>query len=453
MSVHVTKTKSDGLITGAHMQVLRSHYSKEVQQDDFGQQLSVAGWVEDIRNLGSIAFIILRDKQGTLQITGLKKEHPEIFDQLVSLPRESVIAVYGLCQESKKARNGYEIIPLEVKVLSTAKTPLPLGIVDKVDADLDTRLDNRFIDLRKKDVQAIFHIRAAVIGTVHRCLRSLHFEEVHTPKIIASSSEGGTDVFPVSYFEKKAFLAQSPQLYKQMLMATGLDRVYEIAWYFRAEEHNTRRHLNESTAVDVEMSFINSEEDVMKVLETLVSEMWETASKQSTALDMLDTSISIPSVPFPRVTYDKVIAQLENNDSEIQWGEDLGTEDEKLFGKLMKEKGHEFYFITRYPLEAKPFYTMPEGEKYSRGFDLECKGVELASGSQRIHDVNLLKDRIESLGLEVNDFSSYLTGFEYGIPPHGGFGFGIERFMMELLDIRNIRECILFPRDRTRLTP
>ncbi len=435
------------------MEALRSHYSKEVTDEDFNQTISVAGWVEDIRNLGSIAFIILRDKQGTLQVTGLKKEHPELFEQLVSIPRESVIAVSGLCQKSGKARNGYEILPAEVTVLSQAKTPLPLGIVDKVDADLDTRLDNRFIDLRKKEVQAVFQIRAAVIGTVHNCLRAHHFEEVHTPKIIASSSEGGTDVFPVSYFEKQAFLAQSPQLYKQMLMATGLDRVYEIAWYFRAEEHNTRRHLNESTAVDVEMAFIDSEEDVMNVLETLVHEMYKTASSQTDAFEMLDKTIEIPSLPFPRVTYDKVVSLLGEHDCQLEWGEDLGTEEEKILGKIMQKKGHDFYFITRYPIEAKPFYTMPEGEKYSRGFDLECKGVELSSGSQRIHDVSLLKKRMSACGLKVDDFSSYLQGFEYGMPPHGGFGFGIERFMMELLDIKNIRECILFPRDRTRLTP
>ncbi|MFO8078184.1 MAG: aspartate--tRNA(Asn) ligase [Thermoplasmatota archaeon] len=435
------------------MEALRSHYSKEVSEEEFNQTISVAGWVEDIRNLGAVAFIILRDKQGTLQITGLKKEHPELFEQLVSLPRESVVAVSGLCQKSEKARNGYEILPAEVIVLSQAKTPLPLGIVDKVDADLDTRLDNRFIDLRKKEVQAVFQIRAAVIGAVHTCLRAHHFEEVHTPKIIASSSEGGTDVFPVSYFEKQAFLAQSPQLYKQMLMATGLDRVYEIAWYFRAEEHNTRRHLNESTAVDVEMAFIDSEEDVMSILETLVYEMYKTASNQADALEMLDKRVEIPSLPFPRVAYDEVISLLDEHDCQLEWGEDLGTEEEKLLGKIMQKKGHDFYFITRYPIEAKPFYTMPEGEKYSRGFDLECKGVELSSGSQRIHEVSLLKKRMSACGLKVDDFGSYLQGFEYGMPPHGGFGFGIERFMMELLDIKNIRECILFPRDRTRLTP
>ena len=217
------------------MESFRSHYSLDVTSKDHGTTITVAGWVEDIRNIGSIAFIILRDRKGTLQVTALKKENPELFQKLVNISRESVISVNGLCKESDKARNGYEIIPKKVEVLSISETPLPLGVVDKIESELETRLDNRFIDLRKLEIQAIFKIRDKVIIAVHEYLKSEDFIEVHTPNIIASSSEGGTDVFKLKYFEKTAFLAQSPQLYKQMLMATGLDRVYEIAWYFRAE--------------------------------------------------------------------------------------------------------------------------------------------------------------------------------------------------------------------------
>lgn len=435
------------------MQSYRSHYSKDVTSKEHGKTITVAGWVEDVRNIGSIAFIILRDRKGTLQVTALKKENAEVFDKLVNISRESVISVKGLCKKSDKARNGYEVIPQEFEVLSSAETPLPLGVVDKIESELETRLDNRFIDLRKQDIQAIFKIRNEVISAVHEYLRSNHFIEIHTPNIIASSSEGGTDVFKIKYFEKNAFLAQSPQLYKQMMMATGLDRVYEIAWYFRAEEHNTRRHLNESTAVDLEMAFISSEEDVMKILEGLVHSMWKKASECKEELAILDKKIVVPKLPFIRVVYDDAIKKLNKNGSKIKWGDDLGTEEEKLLGEIMKKEGHEFYFITKYPIEAKPFYTMPEGDKYSRGFDLECKGVEMASGSQRIHDVELLKKRLKACDLDPKDFEAYLKAFRYGIPPHGGFGFGIERFLMELLDIKNIRECILFPRDRTRLTP
>ena len=431
----------------------RSHYSKDVTKRDFNKSITVAGWIEDIRNIGSIAFVILRDKKGTLQLTVLKKTNPELFGQLISLSRESVISVKGRCRENEKVRNGYEILPEKVKVLSVSETPLPLGIVDKVEADFDTRLDNRFIDLRKQEIQAIFKIRNVVIATVHEYLRSQDFIEIHTPNIIASSSEGGTDVFRLKYFEKEAFLAQSPQLYKQTLMSTGLDRVYEIAWYFRAEEHNTRRHLNESTAIDLEMAFIEDEEDVMKILENLVHHMWKRASECKEELDILNKKISVPNLPFSRIEYDKAISKLQKNNSSIEWSQDLGTEDEKLLGEIMGKEDKEFYFITKYPLESKPFYTMPEGTKLSRSFDLANKGVEIASGSQRIHDAALLKERLKACNLNPKDFEFYLKAFRYGMPPHGGFGFGIERFLMELLDITNIRECILFPRDRTRLTP
>jgi nondiscriminating aspartyl-tRNA synthetase len=431
----------------------RSHYSKEISQKEYNSSVTVAGWVEDIRNLGSIAFVILRDKKGTLQLTILKKKTPEIFEQLISLPRESVISVKGLCKENEKVRNGYEILPENVDILSVAETPLPLGVVDKVESDFDTRLDNRMIDLRKPDTQAIFKIRNAVLAAANEYLRSQHFLEVHTPKIVASSSEGGTDVFKLRYFEKDAFLAQSPQLYKQSLMATGLDRVYEIAWYFRAEEHNTRRHLNESTAVDVEMAFINDEEDVMKVLEHLVHAMWKRASECSEELEVLKKTVTVPKLPFVRVRYDDAVGKIQLRDSPMQWGEDLSTEDEKILGEIMKDEGIDFYFITKYPLASKPFYTMPDGEKYSHSFDLECKGIEIASGSQRIHDVKLLQERLKVCGLNPKDFEAYLKAFRYGMPTHGGFGFGIERFLMELLDLNNIRECILFPRDRTRLSP
>ena len=435
------------------MELLRSRYSLDVTSKDYGKSITVAGWIEDIRNIGSIAFVILRDRKGTLQVTALKKEHPDLFEKIVNISRESVVSVKGLCQSSEKARNGYEIIPEEIEILSSAETPLPLGVADKIESELETRLDNRFIDLRKPEIQAIFKIRNKVIEAVHEYLRKENFIEIHSPNIIASSSEGGTDVFKLKYFEKEAFLAQSPQLYKQMMMATGLDRVYEIAWYFRAEEHNTRRHLNESTAVDLEMAFISDEEDVMKILEGLVHHMWKKAEECKDELAALDKKIVAPKLPFKRLKYDDAIQKLNKNGCKIKWGEDLGTEEEKLLGDIMKKEGSEFYFITKYPIESKPFYTMPFEEKYSCGFDLECKGVELASGSQRIHDVDLLKKRMKACDLNPKDFESYLKAFRYGMPPHGGFGFGIERFLMELLDIKNIRECILFPRDRTRLTP
>ena len=433
------------------MKSYRTHYSKELSRDDDGKKVIVAGWVEDIRNLGSIAFIILRDRRGTLQITTFKKQHKEIFEKLVSLNRESVISVRGICKANEKVRNGYEIIPEKVEILSLADAPLPMGVVDKVNVEMDTRLDNRFIDLRREEVRAIFLIRDSLINSAREFLRKNGFIEVHTPKIIASASEGGTNLFRVKYFEKDAYLAQSPQLYKQMLMATGLDRVYEIGWYFRAEEHNTRRHLNESTAIDIEMAFIKNEEDVMKILERLVQHICKRIYKME-ELSILNVDIRVPSLPLPRLEYEDVLDILKEKGFELQWGEDLGSEEERAIGEVMREEGKDFYFITKYPLDAKPFYTMPDGD-LSRSFDLGCKGIEIASGSQRIHDYELLRERIEKNGLKPEDFQDYLKAFKYGMPPHGGFGMGIERLLMALLDIKNVRECILFPRDRTRLRP
>ena len=433
------------------MSPCRTHYSKELNQDSDGKEVVVAGWVEDIRNLGSIAFIILRDRQGTLQITTFKKEHPEVFKKLVSLSRESVISVRGICRANDKVRNGYEIIPKDVEILSRAETPLPMGIVDKVNVEMDTRLDNRFLDLRREEVRAIFLIRDRIIDSAREFLRKEGFIEVHTPKIISSASEGGTNLFRIKYFERDAFLAQSPQLYKQMLMATGFDRVYEIGWYFRAEEHNTRRHLNESTAIDVEMAFIENEEDVMKILERMILHICRRIEGME-ELSRLGIEITAPSLPLPRIRYDEAIDMIRKKGLEIKWGSDLGSDEERAVGDVMKERGVSFYFITKYPLDAKPFYTMPEGN-LSRSFDLFCNGIEIASGSQRIHDHDLLEKRLREDGLDPDDFKAYLKAFRYGMPPHGGFGMGIERLVMSLLDLKNIRECILFPRDRNRLTP
>ncbi len=429
--------------------MLRSHYSADVGEKEFGSNISIAGWVEDIRNLGGIAFILLRDKHGKAQITCIKKETPEIFEKITSLPRESVISVKGLCQKNEKVRNGWELLPEEMEVLSYAETPLPMGIADKVNVDFDTRFDNRFIDLRREKVEAIFEIRHTFIEAASEFLASSGFMKVHTPKITVSSPEGGTEVFKLNYFGRDAYLVQSPQLYKQILMATGMDRVYEVAWYFRAEEHDTSRHLNESTAIDVEMAFIDSEEDVMKVGERMVKFVLEKiAENRDKELKELDVDIDIPQLPLTRVTYDEVAEILEKQ-TEFKWGDDLGTDEEKIVGKEVNEQ---FYFITKFPLETKPFYAMPDG-KYARAFDMACKGTEISSGAQRIHNYEMLKGRIEELGMNAENFSEYLKAFRYGMPPHGGFGFGIERFLMEVLNLGNVRECILFPRDKKRISP
>ena len=429
--------------------MLRTHYSKDITPAEYGKTISLAGWIEDIRNLGGIAFILLRDRKGKAQVTCIKKEEPEIFESITSLPRESVVSVKGICQENEKVRNGWELMAKELKILSVAKTPLPMGVADKVNVDFDTRLDNRFIDLRREETRAIFLVRDTFLKSAMSFLSSQDFIQVHTPKITVSSPEGGTEVFKINYFGKDAYLVQSPQLYKQILMATGFDRVYEVAWYFRAEEHDTTRHLNESTAIDVEMAFIESEEDVMHLCEKMVQHtLKKIAEEREEELKILNAEINVPSLPFKRIPYDDVVDILAK-EMDFKWGDDLGIDEEKLLSKHINE---DFYFITKFPLEAKPFYAMPDG-KYAKAFDLEYRGVEISSGAQRIHQEELLEKRLRELNMNVDNFKDYLKAFQYGMPPHGGFGFGIERFLMEMLNRGNIRECIFFPRDKKRISP
>lgn len=429
----------------------RTKYSSQINDDDYENEIIVAGWIQDIRNLGGIAFIQLRDREGIVQITILKKKNNELFNQLVSLPRESVIAVKGIVKENKNAKAGFEILPKEVKILSISKTPLPLGIIDKVSADLDTRLDNRHLDLRKPNIQAIFKIRSTILEGFRQQLLDEDFIEINTPKIVATATEGGTALFTVRYFENEAFLNQSPQLYKQMLMATGFDRVFEIAPAFRAEEHDTVRHLNEFISIDIEMAFCD-EEDAMGVLERTIRNSFSLVlEKNKKELEILKIKPNIPEVPFPRMTYSKAVDIINSNDIDLEWGEDLSMEATKSIAK----KFDDFYFITKWPMKIKPFYTQPtkENQKISKGFDLMYKEKEITSGAQRVHDVSLLKKRLREQNLNPVNFEFYLSAFEYGMPQHAGWGLGVERIVMIMTGMENIRECVIFPRDKKRLTP
>jgi len=411
------------------------------------------GWIHEIRDLGGIKFLILRNREGLYQIVLPKKKVPgEIFEKVSELNKEDVVLIECEKKESKAKDFEFEYLPSEITVLNRSDTPLPLDPAEKVSAEMDTRLDNRFLDLRKRKIYSIFKIRSDLLRYAREFLLNNDFIEIHTPKIISTASEGGTELFPVQYFEKKAYLSQSPQLYKEMMMAAGFDRVFEIAWYFRAEEHNTRRHLNESTAIDLEMAFIKDEEDVMETLENLIHHIIKNISENcKKELNEIGVEMDIPETPFKRITYDKAIEILNDRGSTIEWGEDLGTEDERILGEYMKENDIAYYFIKRFPAK-KIFYIMPDG-KYCRGFDLDCNGVEITSGGQRIHDHDLLVNRIREFGLNPANFEDYLKVFRYGMPPHGGFGMGIERLLMEILRLNNIRECILFPRDRNRIKP
>ncbi len=434
-------------------------YSKEITKDKFGQQVTVGGWVQDLRNLGGISFLQLRDRDGVIQITTLKKRSMELFDTVASIPRESVILVTGTAKESKEARAGFEIIPDTVTVLSKAETPLPLGVIDKVGADLDTRLNNRFLDLRKEDVRAIFQIEAKAVEGIRRYLMGNGFVEVSTPKIVAAGAEGGSTLFPIKYFDRSAYLAQSPQLYKQNLMATGLDRIFEIAHAYRAEASDTIRHIAEFVSLDVELAFIESSEDIMSVAEGIalagVEHVRATAQAE---LAKLGKTVAQPLTPFPRVKYKEAVEIVKAEGVKIEHGDDLGTEGEKALGEaMMREKKAELYFITEFPTSlkrgtfyAKRFDDDPETTGY---FDLDYRGQEIVSGGQREHRYDVLTEQMRENKLSLESFDFYLKAFRYGMPPHGGFGFGVERFVQKMLDLPNIREAVLYPRDRSRLVP
>lgn len=418
--------------------------------------VTVKGWIQDTRNMGGISFIVLRDRYGTVQLTLPKKKiDPEVFSVLTKLPRESVVSVTGEVKESNQTELGLEIIPSSFVLESEAGSPLPMGVIDKVNVEMDTRLNNRFMDLRKPEIRAIFELKAMMVELIEEAVRENGFIQVYTPKINAAGAEGGAELFKIQYFDKPAFLAQSPQLYKQILMSTGLDRVFELGPAFRAEQSNTNRHVTEFISFDGEMSWIENEEEVMRMIETIIDHVLtglkERGKKQ---LEILGKEITVPARPYPILTYSECLKMVQDNGLKLKEGDDLGTEGEKIVGDVMAEKGCELYFIAEYPEEAKPFYIMEkDGTPYSFSFDLDYKGQEISSGGQREHRYDKLVARMEKKGLNPEDFSFYLDAFRYGMPPHGGWGIGIERLLVKMLDLGNIREAILFPRDPARLTP
>jgi len=421
----------------------RTHYSKRINPEISGEEIKVMGWIHEIRDLGGIIFLLLRDRDGTIQITApSKKISKELLNEIRRLRKESVIAVKGTVQESSKSPGGYEIIPNEIKLLNESKLPLPLDTTEKVKAEIDTRLDSRYIDLRRFSTSAIFKIKSRMLHSVRLFLEEGEFIEINTPKLVGSATEGGTELFPITYFEREAFLGQSPQLYKQMMMATGFDKVYEIAPIFRAEEHDTLRHLNEVISIDIESSFCD-QEDVMKILEGMVHTVLGDVSNYF--------EDEIPDIPFDRIDYDDVVDTVNSKGINMRHGEDLSRAAEKAIGEHMDS----YYFITGWPTDIKPFYVMPSEEDPAKScaFDLMYRDLEISSGAQRVHKHDLLVERIKKQGLNPASFERYIQAFEYGMPPHAGWGLGAERFTMCITGAKNIRETVLFPRDRRRLAP
>ncbi|MEJ2271331.1 MAG: aspartate--tRNA(Asn) ligase [Candidatus Bathyarchaeota archaeon] len=429
----------------------RSHYSSDIGPELDSQEVVVFGWVQEIRDLGGLRFIILQDKTGQLQITIHRhKVSADVVEKAETLQKQYSIGVKGTVKKMGKAPRGAEIVPTEMRIFSKSQQPLPLDITGRTKAEIDVRLDSRVLDLRKEENQAIFRVQHTTLESARNFLSKRGFMEVFTPRIIVSATEGGCALFPVAYFTREAFLAQSPQLYKEQLIL-DFEKVFEIGPFFRAEESHTRRHLSEFISVDIEMAFANAK-DVMKILEELIHQVSkDVMEKCQRELDLLEHKISVPDIPFKRFTYNEILQELEDEKIHIQWGEDIPTTAYRALGKLHPY----YYFITDWPTKTKAFYIQPKDRdpKLSEGFDLMWHWVELSSGGTRIHSKDQLMKRLSEQGLSTEAFKTHLQTFDYGMPPHAGWGLGLARLIMVLTGIKNIREVVLFPRDQFRLTP
>jgi len=416
-----------------------------------GQDVTLFGWVQEVRDLGGIRFVILQDREGTIQITLPKKKvSSEVLSKSDVLQKRYSIGVKGTVKKTNMTPRGVEVIPKEIKILGTATPQLPIDITGKTPANIEARLDARALDLCQEKNIAAFKIQHHALEAIRDFLFEKGFVEVHTPRIIASATEGGAALFNVDYFGEKAYLAQSPQLYKEQLVMS-LEKVFEVGPFFRAEESHTRRHLSEFVSVDIEQAFADAE-DVMGLLEQVIHHVCSTVKRNcSKELATLKHRIEVPTIPILRLTYDNVLDDLKKEGVEVPWGEDIPTEAFRVLGKLYPQ----FYFITDWPTHSKAFYIKPRADKpeLCEGFDLMWRWIELVSGGTRIAEKELLVSRLEEKGLNPEAFKYHLQAFDYGMPPHAGWAIGLERLTMVLTGKKNIREVTFYPRDRVRLTP
>lgn len=431
-------------------------YTDKITEEDDGEKFTVAGWAHEIRDLGGITFIILRDRKGQLQLTFKEDENEELFEKAQEVGKEDVIHASGTVQASGQAPGDREMHPDTLEIVGEAESPLPMDVSKNIESDLSTRLDNRFMDLRRPEKHAIFSLRGKMIESMEEWFADNEYIKINTPTIAKMGAEGGAELFPVVYYGEEAFLSQSPQLYKQMLMAAGFDKVYETGKAFRAEEFATSRHVSEISMFDVELAFIDDQHDVMDVLEdSLTYTLKELQSKAADELDELGVDLKVPEEDFPRIKFEKAREILEEEYDHIPDDpEDLDTKGEKLLGEYFEEQGHPAFFVIGYPGEKFYYMEAREGDEYqSRRFDLIYKGLELASGGQREHDLEKLEKGMEEDGVDPSDVSFYLESFKFGMPPHGGYGLGLDRLVRKIADLENVKEAILFPRDPNRLTP
>ncbi len=429
----------------------RTHFTNNVTPEIDGEEVTLFGWVQEIRDLGGIRFIIMQDREGTIQVTIPKKRIlPEVLAKSDILQKRFTLAVKGTVKKTNMTPRGIEVIPNAIKILNAATEQLPIDITGKTPANIEARLDARALDLSQEKSLAAFKIQHTALEAIRSYLFERGFIEVHTPRIIASATEGGAELFSVNYFGQKAYLAQSPQLYKEEL-TMSFEKVFEVGPFFRAEESHTRRHLSEFTSVDVEEAFANAQ-DVMVLLEQVIHHACLTVRQKCAGeLSVLKYKFEVPEVPFKRLTYDQVLSDLKAQGADIPWGEDIPSEAFRKLGKLYPY----FYFITDWPTHAKAFYIKPRDDKpeVCEGFDLMWRYIELVSGGTRISSKKQLMERMSEKGLNPETFKYHLQAFDYGMPPHAGWAIGLERLTMILTAKKNIREVTLYPRDRARLTP
>jgi len=416
-----------------------------------GEEVTLFGWVQEIRDLGGIRFMILQDREGTIQVTVPKKRvSPEVLSKSEALQKRYGFGVKGTAKKTTMTLRGVEVLPKEIRIFNTASAELPIDITGKTPANIEVRLDARALDLTQETTLAIFKIQHTALEAARTFLFEKGFLEVHTPRIIASATEGGAELFSVDYFDQKAYLAQSPQLYKEQLVLS-MEKVFEVGPFFRAEESHTRRHLSEFTSVDIEQAFADAK-DVMALLEQVIHHVFVTVKeKRANELSVLKYKFDVPQVPFKRLTYDEVLSDLKKEGVEVPWGEDIPTEAFRVLGKLYPF----FYFVTDWPTHSKAFYIKPREDKpeICEGFDLMWRWIELVSGGTRIAQKELLVERLKEKGLNPEAFKYHLQAFDYGMPPHAGWAIGLERLTMVLTGKKNIREVTFYPRDRVRLTP
>jgi len=427
---------------------------------NLGKEVEINGFVHVIRDQGSIKFLIIRDISGIIQVV-ITKDKKDALETVSRLSHESVVKIIGLAKEEKQAPGGFEISAQTITILSLADPELPIPVVEKgeqEETDQSIRLDWRWIDLRKPKNTLIFKVWTVMEQAFREYWLKQDYIEIHSPKLIATPSESGSEVFEVKYFERKAYLAQSPQFYKQMAMAAGFEKVFEIGPVFRAEPSFTSRHATEFTGYDMEMSYVRSHYDVIAEEEKIICYAMQKVKDVygQDILKLFERDIPVPTMPFPRVSMEKAKEILARMEVPSEKEDDLSPEEERKICEYFKEtEGHEFVFITEYPVSVRPFYHMRDehDQKLTKSFDLLWNGLEVTTGAQREHRYDVLVSQAQEKGMRLEPIQFYLNFFKYGCPPHGGFGMGPNRMIMKLLGIDNVRDVSFLYRGVKRLEP